>query len=65
MINTDTDDIASAHRPVQLEGGRLACSCGEWTSIDSGPARYPTPEEQHGDHIATRRERAKSARRIV
>ncbi len=59
MTNTkDADTIANAHRPVKLEGGHFACSCGEWTSTDSGPAKYPTPEEQYGDHLATQAARA-------
>lgn len=55
---TNTNDADERHRPVKLEGGHLACSCGAWTSTDSGPATYPTPEEQHDDHRA-----AQAARR--
>lgn len=57
-ITNDADDIANTHRPLPLAGGHFACSCGAWTSTDSGPAKYPTPEEQHGDHLA-----AQAARR--
>lgn len=52
----DADDTADAHRPVKLEGGHFACSCGGWTSTDSGPAMYPTPQEQYDDHLATAQE---------